>query len=63
MDHIQSKGMIAQRLLCRWWYAIDWPILAEIGNPPAGYEPLEGFLGVFVSTRVRMTISTIHLDF
>jgi hypothetical protein len=39
-------------LLCRWWYAIDWPKIEEIGVPPPGYESLDGFVGVFVSTRV-----------
>lgn len=45
--------MLAQRLLCRWWYAVDWPRIKDIGIPPPGYEALEGFTGVFVSTRVR----------
>ena len=44
--------MVVQRLLCRWWYAIEWPKLDEIGIPPPGYEALEGYVGVFVSTRV-----------
>jgi hypothetical protein len=52
MDFYETKkGTIAQKLLCRWWYAIDWPKLADIEKPPPGYEILEGFMGVFVSTR------------
>ena len=46
------KGHLVQTLLCRWWYAIEWPVLAELPNPPEGFEPLDGFLGVYVSTRV-----------
>jgi hypothetical protein len=47
-----DKGRIAQSLLVRWWYAYDWPLAEDIGVPPAGYESLDGFPGVFVSTRV-----------
>ena len=53
--------MIAQRLLCRWWYAIDWPRIQDIGTPPPGYEALEGFLGVFASTRVCAEFTIINL--
>ena len=54
--------MIAQRLLCRWWYAIDWPRIQDIAAPPPGYEALEGFMGVFASTRVRAYICQISLQ-
>lgn len=47
-----NKGRIVQKLLCRWWYAIDWPTAEDIGSCPDGYEPLDGFQGVFISTRV-----------
>lgn len=50
-----DKGMMVQRLLCRWWYALSWPRPEDIGTPPAGYEPLDGFPGVFISTRVTCT--------
>jgi hypothetical protein len=50
-----NKGFLAQKLLCRWWYAIEWPKKDQIGTPPPGFEPLDGFPGVFVSTRVRFT--------
>jgi len=47
------KGQLVQSFLVRWWYAMDWPNMEEIGEPPAGYESLDGFPGVFISTRVR----------
>lgn len=48
------KGQLVQSFLVRWWYAMEWPKLDEIGEPPAGYESLEGFPGVFISTRVSI---------
>jgi len=48
-----DKGKLIQTLLVRWWYAIEWPIPSEIGEPPEGYESVDGYLGVFVSTSVR----------
>jgi hypothetical protein len=47
-----SKGYLVQTLLQRWWYAIEWPTEDDIGTPPAGYESLDGFKGVFISTKV-----------
>ena len=49
-----DKGRLVQSLLIRWWYAYDWPRPEDIGVPPSGYESLDGFPGVFVSTRVRI---------
>lgn len=49
-----EKGKLVQRLLVRWWYAIEWPKKEDIGIAPSGYEPLEGFLGVYISTKVRV---------
>lgn len=47
-----DKGLLIQRLLCRWWYAIDWPDQAAIPEePPKHYDPLDGFPGVFVCTK------------
>jgi len=46
-----TKGMLVQRFLVRWWYSMEWPQIDDIGTPPAGYEPLEGFIGVFISTK------------
>ena len=46
-----DKGQLVQKLLVRWWYAINWPDLSKCSKaPPGGYEPLEGFPGVFVGT-------------
>lgn len=47
-----EKGEMVQKLLCRWWYAIEWPKAEDIPPPPEGYESLDGFFGVFISTRV-----------
>lgn len=49
------KGQLVQGLLVRWWYAMEWPKPEDIGEPPAGYEALDGFPGVFISTRVSIT--------
>ena len=48
-----SKGQLVQSFLVRWWYAMEWPAPEDIADPPAGYEALDGFPGVFISTRVR----------
>lgn len=46
-----DKGLLIQRLLCRWWYAMEWPDPAAIpANPPKHYDPLDGFPGVYVCT-------------
>jgi hypothetical protein len=50
-----QKGEMVQKLLCRWWYAIQWPKLEDI-QKPEGYESLDGFPGVYISTRVSITI-------
>lgn len=49
-----DKGRLIHAFLIRWWYAYDWPTPEEIGQPPAGFESLDGFPGVFVSTRVSL---------
>lgn len=51
-----KKGFLVQTFLQRWWYAVQWPRPEETGEPPAGYEPLDGFPGVFVSTRVSTVV-------
>jgi hypothetical protein len=46
-----DKGLLIQRLLCRWWYAITWPDPAKIPEkPPKKYDSLEGLTGVYVCT-------------
>jgi len=45
------KGVLVQQLLCRWWYAIEWPDRATLAaTPPDGYDRLDGFPGVFICT-------------
>jgi hypothetical protein len=46
-----DKGLLIQRLLCRWWYAIVWPDPSKIPEkPPKKYDSLEGLPGVYVCT-------------
>ena len=58
-----DKGKLVQRLMVRWWYAITWPNPEEIGLPPAGYEALEGFPGVFICTRVRFLLTLFQYEY
>jgi len=47
-----DKGLLIQRLLCRWWYATSWPNPADLPtSPPKGYDSLDGFPGVYVCSR------------
>jgi len=50
------KGGLVQQLLCRWWYAQEWPLDSDVHAPPLnkGYEPLDGFKGVYICTKVGM---------
>lgn len=48
-----DKGKLCQSLLRRWWYALSWPQEGVMKLCPKGYEPLNGFPGVFVGTTVR----------
>jgi hypothetical protein len=44
-----KKGMLIQRLLCRWWYVIKWPVnIPE--QPPKHYDSLDGMPGVYICT-------------
>lgn len=46
------KGQLIQKLLCRWWYAIEWPTAEDlIKSVPSGYEQLEGYVGVFICVK------------
>ena len=46
-----QKGQLIQKLLCRWWYAISWPgPEAMLEKPPAHYDSLDGFPGVYICT-------------
>ena len=54
--HYESdKGRVVQAIMVRWWYAFQWPDLGSQNACPEGYEALNGFPGVFVGTRVRMS--------
>lgn len=45
------KGLLIQRLLCRWWYAYQWPDPASLpAKPPKNYDALGGYTGVYVCT-------------
>nr|CCA22675.1 conserved hypothetical protein [Albugo laibachii Nc14] len=41
------KGKLVQQLLCRWWYAIEWPVQDTSNKPPKSQE-LDGFRGAFI---------------
>jgi hypothetical protein len=46
-----EKGLLIQRLLCRWWYAYEWPdpnILPK--KTPKNHDTLDGFPGVYICT-------------
>ena len=47
-----KKGLLIQRLLCRWWFGIAWPDPATLPDePPLNYDALDGFPGVYVCTQ------------
>ena len=47
-----QKGLLIQRLLCRWWFGIVWPDPSTLpAKPPANYDALDGFPGVYVCTK------------
>ena len=56
-----DKGMLVQRLLQRWWYVLEWPKKEDLAEVPPGYETLDGFLGVFISTRTDSLGNIIDL--
>lgn len=43
---------MVQKLLCRWWYAMEWPAKGDLRPAPASYEALEGYPGVFICVEV-----------
>ena len=44
-----AKGVLIAKFMIRWWYALTWPEVDET-RVPAGYEPMDGFQGVFICT-------------
>ena len=54
------KGMLIQRLLCRWWYAITWPDPSDLpAQPPPHCDSLDGFPGVYIATSGE-SVGQIH---
>jgi hypothetical protein len=52
-----DKGLLIQRLLCRWWYAYTWPDLDNPVKPIPDlkqYDTLDGFPGVYIGTSVEV---------
>ena len=46
-----EKGLLIQRLLCRWWYAFEWPDPTTLpARPPNNFDALDGFPGVYIGT-------------
>lgn len=46
-----DKGLLIQRLLVRWWYAIQWPSAESVPDkPPQDCDALDGFPGVYIQT-------------
>mmetsp|Transcript_19955 Transcript_19955/g.30824 ORF Transcript_19955/g.30824 Transcript_19955/m.30824 type:complete len:295 (-) Transcript_19955:5838-6722(-) len=46
-----KKGLLVQRLLCRWWYAMEWPDPSSLPDKtPKHYDAMDGFPGVYVCT-------------
>eukprot|EP00904_Undaria_pinnatifida_P007190 jgi/Undpi1/3600/HiC_scaffold_16.g06971.m1 len=43
-----KKGEIIQKLLCRWWYAMEWPAKEDLKPAPPTFVALEGYPGVFI---------------
>ena len=41
--------MLVAKFMVRWWYAMQWPEV-DVRNVPIGYEPMDGFQGVFLCT-------------
>lgn len=46
------QGELVQKLLCRWWYAMEWPAKQDVIPAPANYVALEGYPGVYVCVEV-----------
>lgn len=51
-----SQGEMVQKLLCRWWYAMEWPAKEDLKPAPPSFEALEGYPGVFICVEVRAAV-------
>lgn len=45
------KGRLAQELLCRWWYAMEWPRSKKEAQKLHGVQELDGFPGAFIRVK------------
>uniref|UniRef100_A0AAV1UPD2 Uncharacterized protein n=1 Tax=Peronospora matthiolae TaxID=2874970 RepID=A0AAV1UPD2_9STRA len=45
------KGRLAQELLCRWWYAMEWPPVKKSGSKLHGVQQLDGFPGAYIRVK------------
>ncbi|KAG7397496.1 hypothetical protein PHYBOEH_000648 [Phytophthora boehmeriae] len=45
------KGRLAQELLCRWWYAMEWPRAKTQAHKLHGVQELDGFPGAFIRVK------------
>ncbi|ETP36037.1 hypothetical protein F442_15960 [Phytophthora nicotianae P10297] len=45
------KGQLAQELLCRWWYAMEWPPVRASSPKLHGVQELDGYPGAFIRVK------------
>ncbi|CAI5740708.1 unnamed protein product [Peronospora destructor] len=45
------KGRLTQELLCRWWYAMEWPPTKKLTSKLHGVQELDGFPGAFIRVK------------
>ncbi|CAH0479205.1 unnamed protein product [Peronospora belbahrii] len=45
------KGRLAQELLCRWWYAMEWPPAKKSASKLHGVQELDGYPGAFIRVK------------
>ncbi|KAI9917247.1 hypothetical protein PsorP6_012905 [Peronosclerospora sorghi] len=45
------KGKLVQELLCRWWYAMEWPPAQQRDVKLHGVQELDGFPGAFIRVK------------
>lgn len=45
------KGRLVQELLCRWWYAMEWPPVKKSVTKLHGVQELDGYPGAFIRVK------------
>ncbi|EEY55503.1 uncharacterized protein PITG_09426 [Phytophthora infestans T30-4] len=45
------KGRLVQELLCRWWYALEWPPAQTSSSKLHGVQELDGYPGAFIRVK------------